>query len=359
MKLECSRNISFAIPCHFNYALLDEITSISNITNTQKKISEIYGCLSHSIVGHGRFPGAVTQIHSLDAIKAFRDIVEAKGLRFNYLLNAPIESSTDNFGVIERHISDVLTIVEPHAVTVSSTLIMHAIRKINPNIDICISTIAGVKSPAALEPFLKYGPTRLIPHHDLGRDFDSLAKLKCFADSYAIELQLLVNESCIYGCTRRSEHYAALAKGKNDDEFQSLCNAKKYDNPAALLSSGWIRPEDIDWFSSNFGIRNYKISGREKPVDWLPEVVRAYVTGIYDGNLIRLFAITPPWTNNPADELYLDNRYLQGFINSLPSDRDERRNEYCEEWANHLRQSGKMIVKSMRGEVDMFTATMS
>lgn len=357
--VEGSSNISFSIPCHFNYALLDEIMRTSDISNKQKMIAEIYGCLSHSIVGHGRFPSVVTQIHSLVAIRAFRDVVETKGIKFNYLLNAPVESSTDKLGAIERHINDVLTIVEPHAVTVSSNRIMSAIRKISPNIDIYISTIAGIKSSGDLAPFLKYGPRRLIPHHDLGRDFDSLAKLKCFTDRYEIELQLLVNESCTYGCKRRSDHYAVLAKGSIDDEFQSQCNARKYENSALLLGSGWIRPEDIDWFSSNFGIRNYKISGREKPIDWLPEVVQAYVNGNYDGNLIRLFAITPPWTNNPTDELYLDNRHLQGFINNLPSESDNHRNIYCEEWASRLRHSGKMVIKSMRSEVDMSIAIMS
>lgn len=343
--MKCVPDISFAVPCHFDSVLLKKILSISRSANAHRKVTEIYGCLSHSVVGHGRFPASVPQIRSLDSIGDFRNFATSNDIKFAYLLNAPFKSSEAELDAVREHIFNVLSIVQPHAVVVSSVNIMRMIREQDPNVAIFVSTIACVKSPADLEPLLRFRLTRITPHHDMGRDLAGLEKLKGYTDQHGIELQLLVNESCLYGCTRRTQHYLQLAFGENDDEFQHHCNMVKYTNPAEILASGWIRPEDVSWFASRFGIRHYKISGRAKPKAWLPEVVQAYMNGFYSGNLIRLFAITPPWSTRPWEELYLSNQQLQGFLQSLPAESDKHRYEYYSAWVNRLMNSGQLAVR--------------
>lgn len=343
--MKCAPDTYFAVPCHFDRALLDTILSISRSANAHRKVTEIYGCLSHSVVGHGRFPASVSQVRSLNSIRSFRDFAVSKGIRFIYLLNAPFKQSETDSDVVREHILNVLTVVQPHAVVVSSTNIMRIIREQDPNVAIYVSTIAGVKSPADLEPLLKFGPTRITPHHDMGRDFAGLEKLKGYTDQHDIELQLLLNESCLYGCRRRTQHYLKLSFGENDDEFQHHCNIVKYTKPVEIFASGWIRPEDVSWLASRFGIRHYKLSGRAKPKSWLPEVVQAYINGFYSGNLIRLFAITPPWSTRPWEELYLSNQQLQGFLQSLPAESDEHRYAYYSDWVNRLWNSGQLAVR--------------
>src|SRR5262249_25621999 len=136
-----------------------------------------------------------------------------------------------------------------------------------------------------------------------------------------IETELLLNESCLHGCRTRTAHYARLAQAKIGyvEGFQQNCNIPKYLNPSLLLSARWIRPEDVERYRE-LGIRRFKIAGREMSTPWLNNVVRAYLSGRYSGNLIDLLTMTPPGLNVSASEFVsIDNTALNGFLDQLRS----------------------------------------
>ncbi|MCG7934253.1 MAG: hypothetical protein JAY68_06360 [Candidatus Thiodiazotropha taylori] len=339
--------IQFSVPAHISAPLLTDVVRNQHEVPGRAVVDEAYGCLSSSILGHGRSTKSVVPVESLQEVKAYRDKIQGYGVSFSYLLNAPYKSTRVNSNEAFRHVVDVIETVCPDSVTVSSLEIARMVREVDPAMDITISTIAGIQCPKELIPYLNIQPRTIVPHHDLGKDFDKLGVLCKFAHGEGIDIRLLVNESCIYKCRKRSAHYKHLASGMNDDVFQGWCNQLKYDSPALWLESGWIRPEDISLFQSRFGIRYFKISGRAKPVSWLEETVSAYVQGTYSGNLVRLLATTPPWTTEPWNEMFVDNGSLQGFLDKLPINMEER-HRYCEDWVKMLQRVGKLSVKTAR-----------
>ena len=335
-------SLSFSIPCYFNIKALSSLLKCLEGHTAVGVIDETYGCLSHSIIGHGRSSSAVAQVKTLDEVRSYRDFCKNKGLRFNYLLNAPYSDSRVSEHEAVHHIGDILSVVEPDSVTISSLRIGRIVRHISSDIPITISTIAGIRRPEDLVPYLEIHPTTIVPHNDLGRTLDSLSELTQYAWSFHIEIRLLVNESCLFSCPTRQLHYEYLATGEKDDLFQRWCNQMKYGDPALLLESGWIRPEDVLWLSSNYQIRQFKISGRAKGAAWLPEVANAYVRGAYSGNLMRLLATTPPDAREPWADIFIDNGSLQDFLPNLPSGASGKRRSYCQEWARYLQEEGMM-----------------
>jgi collagenase-like PrtC family protease len=340
--------VAFSIPSFFTPESLTAILELVQGEKAVRTVNETYGCLSYSLLGHGRPTGVVPRIQSFEKLALYRQFSETKNIRFNYLLNAPYSPARLPTKTAKQHIAQVLSEVQPHSVTISSIDILKIVRELSPHIPVNISTIAGIRTAEDLKPYLQFGPRVVVPHHDLARDFASLKALNQFARISGVRVQMLVNESCVFGCAQRAAHYEQHTSGKKDDRFQSQCNAVKYGDPAAFLECVWIRPEDIEWLVTEFGIVDFKISGREKPQNWLPEVVTAYLRGSYRGNLIRMLAITPPWVIEPCDELYVDNLRLDGFFANLPRNSRSERRAYCERWAQQLIASGAMSITGVK-----------
>ena len=342
--------IGFSVPALFNLDQCGELASLQTKWTNGRCIGEIYGCLCQSPLGHGRSARAVAQVHDLHFIRLVRDRARAHEIGFNYLFNAPFNPSQTTERVARDHIADVLDTVAPDSVTVTSPRIAALIRKESASIRLCISTIAGVKSFADLVPFMRYNPTIVTPHHDLSRTPAALHALVQTSRERGIEVQLLVNESCVFGCTCRTEHYQHLSSGANDDRYQASCNMQKTNNPELLLQSGWIRPEDVAWMSSEYGITRFKITDRAKPPSWILQTVAIYLRGTYGGNLLRILGTTPPWTKRPWEQLYLYNPALDGFLGAYPADPTSARS-YCNAHATSLQEQGLLkIVQHCQGK---------
>jgi len=212
---------------------------------------------------------------------------------------------------------------------------MRYVRKIDNEIPIYISTIAGVKTVEDLKRFIDIKPIRVIPHHDVGKEWKNLKKIVEFSQKNGIEVELMVTESCLYQCPNREKHYEYLSKENQDAPFHLVCNARKFILPREfLLAGGIIRPEDLSFYEE-MGIRHFKITGRSKPANWLPEVVNAYQQRRYKGNLIRLLGIDP---SLKAEEwFFIDNQALNGFLKNFPRTNNlDAKIKYCEKWAIKL-----------------------
>jgi len=60
-------------------------------------------------------------------------------------------------------------------------------------------------------------------------------------------------------------------------------------DPRKLISSIWIRPEDLAVYEEA-GVHRFKISGRNRPTAWLARAAEAYTAGEYHGNLLDLLS---------------------------------------------------------------------
>lgn len=278
------------IPCHWNKQVIEEI--LSNDAPEGMPVAEVYGALAlGGPIGHGRSSEAVVQV-SKDAALEYREFIRSKNISFTYLLNAPFnfDKQVDQ-QKLDQYLHWVLNDLQPDAVTIASHELMRYVRDIDAKIPIHISTIAGIKNAEDLAKYLDVSPSRIVPHHDSGKNFSELRDLVQFGRQNNVETEMLVTESCLRRCPNREAHYAYLAQQSKDKPFHTTCNADKIKNPAEFLLAGGItRPEDTEFFE-NMGVEYFKISGRSKPAEWLPEVVSAYQRRNYDGNLIRLLGI--------------------------------------------------------------------
>jgi hypothetical protein len=275
------------------------------------------------------------------------------GIQFLYLLNGRCDhlDFTDN-KILRAFFSDLEWIVEEvraDCVIVADIRVARLIRsRYSSNaLAIRVSTVAGVMRPNDLKPWLPFNIDGVVLHHDVGRDFELLENFAVFLRKNApqAEIELLLNESCLYGCRTRDAHYARLAQARLGyvEGFQQNCNIPKYLDPSLILAARWIRPEDVDQYHE-LGIRRFKIAGREMSASWLERAVIAYMSGTYSGNLVDLFTMTPPGLDIAAcDFVFIDNTALGDFLKDLKTWQGNER-EFYRKWARELWEQGALKI---------------
>ncbi|MDO8610573.1 MAG: U32 family peptidase [bacterium] len=342
--MDNANKVGITIPCHWDKEVIDTIVKNNREINGLQVV-EVYGALPDGgPVGHGRSSESVAPVSKEEAL-IFRNYLKEQGLSFTYLLNAPFKLGDEKQRAeLNEYLRWIIDDLRPDAVTVSSTELMGVVREISPEISIHISTIAGVKNVKDLEKYLSFKPSRLVPHHDCGKDLNALQELADVAHKHHIEMELLSTESCLRKCPNREAHYKYLAQKTKDGPFHLMCNAQKIENPAEfLLAGGIIRPEDTEFYEK-LGVNYFKISGRSKPAAWLPEVAEAYQRRSYDGNLIRLLGVDPKL--EAEKWIYIDNKALNGFIEGYPRTGDYQEElSYCDEWMIKLFNDKKFELK--------------
>ena len=97
--------------------------------------------------------------------------------------------------------------------------------------------------------------------------------------------------------------------------------------------ANFIRPEDVHFYEE-IGVRNFKITGRTKPLGWLEMVLSSYWKHSHEGNLLQLLA-TDPFLG--LDQLfYVENKALDTFLMDFPFDKYDDEEEYCKKWVSNL-----------------------
>ena len=327
------------IPCHWNKQVIEEI--IGKDASKGIRVGEVYGVLADGgPVGHGRSRTSVVEV-SRDSAADFRQFLTEKDLRLTYLLNAPFSfnGTDEQRKQLDAYLDWILEELRPSALTITSHELMQRVRQLDNEIPIHVSTIAAVKNVADLEKFMDVHPNRVVPHHDVGKDWKALEGLVQFGNKHGVEVEMMATESCLLHCSMRKAHYEYLAREIKDGPFHTTCNARKLTNPREfLLAGGVIRPEDMGLYV-DMGVKYFKLTGRSKPAEWLVEVANAYVNRGYDGNLIRLLGIDPGM--KAEDWIYLSNNALDGFLEGFPKRGSyEERCQYCDQWMIKLHQEG-------------------
>jgi hypothetical protein len=91
------------------------------------------------------------------------------------------------------------------------------------------------------------------------------------------------------------------------------------DNPAEILKSGFIRPEDIGIYES-YGYCDFILELNSSNTDDMVRILRAYASRRYEGNLFEIMSSggEKPFQNDRGsidkDAPWIDNRKLDGFL---------------------------------------------
>lgn len=183
-------------------------------------------------------------------------------------------------------------------------------------------------SPAKISSHLAYIeetnfclPSKLTLDRSLNRNLEKLTETVnwCRRGYPEVNIELLANEGCLPFCPYRNSHDAYIALGNHEGDDNSFhinnefgCRQLLNKQPYRLLQSPFIRPEDVDSYLAQADL--ILLCGRAQGTVFLKQLVSAYITKSFDGNLLDLLD-SMNWLSN---HLYIENSALSfDFANML------------------------------------------
>ncbi|PKL39382.1 MAG: peptidase U32 [Candidatus Riflebacteria bacterium HGW-Riflebacteria-1] len=257
-------------------------------------VEEVYGKLPRDVAGGGRasYSTGATGMPQLEShIQAAHD----NGIRFNYLLNAVClgnrEWSRSGIKAI-RELLDKLAMMRVDAITVSTPYLAEVIKKHYPMFRLKIGIFANIDTPTRAKFWQDLGAdTLVLESFSINRRFPLLKSIR---ESVACELQLIANFTCLPNCPMQIYHMTGISHGSNTvdkvpfiDYCILKCSAATLNDPALLIKSNWIRPEDTDRYEQ-MGFSSFKLLERNAPSDLMLKRVQAYSSKTSPANFLEL-----------------------------------------------------------------------
>jgi len=334
---------------------------------------QIYGVLPTSMTGSGGRGPDIPQLTKEQAEKYIK-LARSAGLTFDYLLNAPCMNNMEWDEDVHRELLKHLEWISNagvDSVTVTIPYLLELIKKQFPHLSVRVSTIAKVNSVARAQLFESLGADSITLDFNINRDFKLLQAIK---SAVKCELNVLLNNLCLYHCPYEYYHYNTLGhasqsynplNGFHMDYCVIRCTIDRLCDTSQIIKARWIRPEDIHVYEE-IDIDFFKISGRAMSTEWILNAAAAYSSRQYQGNLYDVLNALDP-TNKRASpaspgaqittiasppKVYIDNQALEGFI-------DFFKKQDCLSGCAHCDYCQKITDKAVRfdrREVDEYVA---
>ncbi len=305
----------FSVPADFKKNTILELVKLEK-KYPGNKVREVFGNISNSKwpSGHG-FLKSQQYASSLSALKEYIEMASSYGIDFNYTFNA---SCLNNDDILKASLDDILSFIGElvsigvKRITVASPFLMKYIHIHYPNLMITASAITHVDSVIKSQLLEAMGVSTIVLDEDITRN---IKRIKQITANTKMDVEIIVNSKCTFNCLYRNFHYNSVCHSFPDGShsvfsYGANCAKYRHNNPVEIIKSLWIRPEDLEIYEKQ-GITVFKIIGRERLSDIkLLDMVEAYFSHSYDGNLIDLifgFATT-------VKHMYIDNKKLDGFI---------------------------------------------
>ncbi len=174
---------------------------------------------------------------------------------------------------------------------VAIPVLAERIHRDHPSVPLTVSSFARVRTVAQAEYFLRMGADTVVLE-EANRDFALVRALV----AAGVRVEVLVNQTCLHDCPFRAHHLNTSSLASQSDvaapwfEYPILqCGLELLRDPVKLVSGIFVRPEDLAAFEEA-GVDRFKISGRNKPTDWLVRAASAYASRRYDGNLLDILS---------------------------------------------------------------------
>lgn len=345
--------MKYDVATNFDEELINYIKEI----DSNHEIVSLYGKLKYDCVGGGRPADMLNEIN-MDYLESYNRKCNDLGIEFNYLLN-PLclggkdVNSKEHFEII--HLIEELKSIGITAVTVNSPYLCEIIKEQFPNIKVTIGIYAGINSLMKVKQWVALGADGLTLVHDINRNFKLLEHILEYLKGKGVFIRLIANNGCLHQCPFEINHGATIShvsvKNKTSEYYVDYslinCYYRRIKYISNLISSDWIRPEDIHVYEEvceKVGNKNLviKLVERTKTTDYLKNVIKAYLSRQYEGNLndllnwpnqlqtpsnpngflngisdgdINLKIISKYFASFNIPVPYIDNNKLDGFIN--------------------------------------------
>jgi collagenase-like PrtC family protease len=353
----------------------------------------LYGKAAEDFIGGGR-PRFVLPDPDWEAIKSHITLAHDRGMKFSYLLNSACLGNMEMSREGQRGMREIIQKVMELGVdeiTVSTRILLDMIKKIKPSQNVGVGFFASIDSVQKAVQWEEAGASKLALHPTVNRNFPLMEAIR---RAVGCELQVFGTLTCIFNCHNLLTCGNTIAHSTNSgdsgdghmlDHPLYNCQLMQLKNPELIISSRWIRPEDLHEYRK-IGMDELKITERFNKTDTLVMKVKAYVEEKFDGNLLDLFAsflfnkdlslepenklamirrlkranfkaiYLPNYSNAPS--IYLDGKKLDGFLEGFKkidcTTRSCKECGYCLKFAEKAMTIDEKSRKKMIEEYEKF-----
>ncbi|SHK61700.1 U32 family peptidase [Paramaledivibacter caminithermalis] len=309
--------MNISIATNFDNKLIDLVK--------QYGVTNLFGKLKNDFIGGGL---EREHLDDIDRLKVENHVKYAhkNNMTVNYTLNSPCLGNDEFTYEGKQHIKELLdwlTEIKIDSVTVSIPALLRYIKKEYPNLEVKISSSVCVDSVAKAKRWVEFGADCIVlDPMVVNRNFKIL---KAIRDAVDIELELIVNNNCMYECPLLTYHQSYMGHSSRETDNKEIkydfcylnCSKKRVENPVNYLISDIIRPEDIGIYEA-LGYNQIKIIDRGTPIELMVIRAKAYFERRYDGNLLDLIQHFGYRDVSFPDEylknIYIDNKKLDNFM---------------------------------------------
>jgi len=305
-------------------------------------VHDIYGKLADDGISGGR-PGYMAADPGWVKFGSYVQLLRQHNIAFNYLLNGACQGNHEWSRRWQKHFNELLQRLcklGVSQVTVATPFLLQCIKQRFPQLTVRVSIFAQVDTVTRARFWEDLGADIItLESFSLNRDFPRLQALRA---AVSCELQLICNHLCLPNCPLQPYHMNGFAHSSADSQQLFIdycllhCSRQRLADPALLLKSNWIRPEDLPLYQQ-LGFSSFKLLERGIASAELLRRVQAYSSSHYRGNLAELllshgFRQTPrlqrrwyqryfckPWQLRPWRlRLFRDLAKRQGMLHPLP-----------------------------------------
>ncbi len=304
---------SLKIPHPGHFSALQELIEVKEAEGLDE-VDEVFMGGSPDVMGSGR---GVLHAPLLEEIREQTDYAHQHGIKMNITMNSTCTGAHHlsfegykmflwYFGELNKAGVDAVTVAEPYLVELLRDFPMQTV----------VSCLSYVESPQRAKFFEELGADMITVDTNIHRHFDLLEGI---VKAVSCDVRVIVNEGCMYRCPFRYSHYnlashlSSLYRPRTPlfapDYYFDKCIAIRLRDPTQILKSAWIRPEDLKEYEA-IGIKDFKLSGRTKRVNWIIDCMRFYAQRSFKGNVLDILDCPQML----RDMFYIDNEKLEGSI---------------------------------------------
>lgn len=256
-----------------NYAVITLMEKYPEAFREGYRIGSVYGTFPGAIWNGGR---VVMGSAGKRDIEATLNLYNSKGV--------PVRFTWTNSVLEEKHTYDtycnlIMRLADNglNQVLVNSQVLADYIRREYPRFPMISSTTKRIIEPERLFQELKEDYFLVVLDYDLNHNEAVLKKLEEHGSG---KIEILVNEVCTPGCTRRAEHYEQQSRAQLEFDVKDIFPCPNA-NPNKTFAECMKRPafisnEEIGNYIER-GFVNFKIAGRGMPPQYVLDAYLYYL----------------------------------------------------------------------------------
>ena len=287
---------------------------------------------------NGELPAAAD-----DAVAAYVAGAHAQGQQFFYCLNVACLGNREFTAEGQRWLVERLGWIADvgcDGVVLSNPYLVAFAKRRFSELAVAVSSANGIDSVDKALYFQAEGADLVYLPEYVNRDFPLLRQMR---KRSRLRFALLSNTGCLINCPIRAYHSTITSHAKASLELGAYvdypllwCTKEKVSDPAQMVKSPLIRPEDLAVYEE-LGLEEFKLAGREMDRAWNERVIRSYAARRHDGDLNDLILGFDQMEPYGRVGVRIPNRALDGFVDFFQKKHDCRLGcrdcRYCDDWA--------------------------